>query len=228
MSTTKFTFKTFTEDYSNRFALATCKAISSDPPDYLKMLWVYGPKGHGKTHLLKATQNQFATIGESVFLCGESIFNSNDAKSLYKKIEKTEFLIIDDIDCLIGKEELQEEAASLFLRMVSNGQRVLISSTCYPKEISRLFHRVFGTVMVADLGFTRKEKYTEMLDMIKEDTGIQLCDDAKTLLVESDLMLPQFIRVLRRLENYYKKHNKKITYSKTKEYIDWIIRFYKS
>ena len=42
MSTTKFTFKTFTEDYSNRFALATCKAISSDPPDYLEYYWSSG------------------------------------------------------------------------------------------------------------------------------------------------------------------------------------------
>lgn len=229
MSITKVTFKTFNEDYSNRFALATCKAISSESPDYLKLLWVYGPKGRGKTHLLKAAQNQFAAIGESEFFCGESIFNSNDTKSLYKKeIEETEFLIIDDIDCLIGNEKLQEKAASIFLRKISNGQRVLISSTCYPEEISKLYHRVFGIGIIADNGFTREERYTEMVNMSQEDTGMQFCDDAKKLLVESDLRFPQFIRVLKKLEDYYKKHNKKITYSKTKEYIDLIIRFYNS
>ena len=156
MSTQNFKFDNFNENNTNRFSVVVCKQIFQLPND-LKTVWLYGPIGSGKTHLLCATKNHFNQKYSVVFLTAKELTNKlldYNHQSQLKKIDEADLLIIDDADYLVSKTTAQEEIAKLIFKKESKGQRSLFASNCEPKKLSILFKHFFNDALFADVGFT--------------------------------------------------------------------------
>ena len=164
-----YTFDTFIEGRSNEFALAACKAVakncSSDRHslDY-NPLFIYGPSGLGKTHLITAIANEvrknkpnynIVYITSETF--GNELINALNTKLIsdfHDKYRNADILLIDDIQFFARKERMQEEFFNTFYKLHSEGKQIVITSDKPPKELITLEERLrtrFEGGLIADI-----------------------------------------------------------------------------
>ncbi len=119
----KYTFDTFVVGNNNKCAQAASLAVAELPGEVLNPLFIYGNVGLGKTHLLVSIANYIAEnslCSKVVYTTGEMFANelietlrrSEEDFSMNKfreKYREADILLIDDIQLIMGKENMQEE-----------------------------------------------------------------------------------------------------------------------
>ena len=186
----KYTFSTFVVGDNNRFAHAASLAVAECPATAYNPLFLYGGVGLGKTHLMHA-------IGNEVLL------NNNNAKVLYVTSEKftNEFidalknastekfrqkyrnidvLLIDDIQFISGKKQLQEEFFHTFNTLHESGKQIVISSDRPPKDIPLLQDRLksrFEWGLLADVSMADYETRLAILRKKTDEQHIIIDDE---------------------------------------------------
>ena len=74
----QYTFENFIVGSTNKFAHAACVAVANDPATNYNPLFIYGPSGLGKTHLLCATINRLKDLHKGIhitYVKGEDFTN---------------------------------------------------------------------------------------------------------------------------------------------------------
>ena len=126
--------------------------------------YVYGAAGRGKTHLLNAAAQEWARrrSGDDVlYLTYDSLmtdvseaFISKSVKELRAFLQRTDVLMVDDIQLLRGRKRTQEELDCLIDRLRGAGKRVLVAGALPPARLSetgisqRLADRLAGGLCV--------------------------------------------------------------------------------
>ena len=123
----QFTFDNFVVGPSNRFAHSASIAVSKNPGQVYNPLFIYGPSGVGKTHLLYAIangirrQNPNANI---VYIKGDEFTNELIAAiaggknvEFRSKYRESDLFLIDDIQFIAGRESTQEEFFHTFNKL---------------------------------------------------------------------------------------------------------------
>ncbi|MBQ7991275.1 MAG: chromosomal replication initiator protein DnaA [Oscillospiraceae bacterium] len=159
-----YTFDTFIVGKSNQFAHAACVAVANNPGYVYNPLFIYGPPGMGKTHLLQAVSNQLKTDHPEmaiVYVTGEA-FTTELIESIQKgknmefkhKYRSADVLLMDDVQFISGKESTQEEFFHTFNELRSLGKQIVLTSDRPPKDISSLADRIksrFEQGLIADI-----------------------------------------------------------------------------
>jgi chromosomal replication initiator protein len=114
-----FTFDTFVVGENNKFAYAAATAVADAPGQSYNPLFIYGPTGLGKTHLLQAVAQSVLQRKKDAnieYLTSEEFANAFiDALSEKKltqfrdRFRNVDILLIDDVHFFADKERLQEE-----------------------------------------------------------------------------------------------------------------------
>ena len=102
-----YTFDTFIVGRSNEFAYAACKAVATDSGSTYNPLFIYGPSGLGKTHLVTAIKQEINKKDPDknvIYVTGESFGNElikaidqKDTSVFHDKYRNADVLIVDDI-----------------------------------------------------------------------------------------------------------------------------------
>ncbi len=150
----RFTFENFVIGPSNRFACAASMAVAESPAKAYNPLFIYGPVGLGKTHLMQAITHKIQQHHPKMKHCYisserftneliEAIRNrsTNQFRQRYRHID---VLLIDDIHFIAGKESTQEEFFHTFNALHDSRKQIIISSDRPPKEISNLEERLIS------------------------------------------------------------------------------------
>ena len=146
----KYTFDQFIVGASNRLAHAASLAVAENPADAYNPLFLYGGVGLGKTHLLQAVA-QFALSQNKhvIYTTSETFTNdlinairTQSTDIFREKYRTTDFLLIDDIQFIAGKESTQEEFFHTFNALHSSGGQIVLSSDRPPKAITTLEERL--------------------------------------------------------------------------------------
>ena len=149
----EFTFDTFIVGPSNNFAYAACKAITTDNQiRSYNPLFIYGPSGLGKTHLLTAISNEIKknhpertiiSVSSETFM-NELIaaISSRTIDAFHNKYRKADILLVDDIQFISGKESTQEEFFHTFNELFLVGKQIVLTSDRPPKDIKTLEDRL--------------------------------------------------------------------------------------
>ena len=163
-----YTFDTFIEGRSNEFALACSKAVAKNcgvkaVPDY-NPLFIYGPSGMGKTHLITAIANEVRKNNPDfniVYVTSETFgsdlvnaINNGLISDFHDKYRNADILLIDDIQFFSGKERMQEEFFHTFYKLHQDGRQIVITSDKPPKELLTLEERLrtrFEGGLIADI-----------------------------------------------------------------------------
>ena len=148
----QYTFENFIVGSSNRFAYAACTAVSREPAHSYNPLFIYGPSGLGKTHLLYAITNEIhknfpdRTI---IYVKGEEFTNQmiesisrGVTGEFREKYRKADVLLIDDIHFIAGKEATQEEFFHTFNDLFEHGKQIILTSDRPAKDIEKLEERL--------------------------------------------------------------------------------------
>lgn len=147
---TRYTFDQFIVGASNRLAHAASLAVSEKPADAYNPLFLYGGVGLGKTHLLHAVAHFALSKGQHViYTTSESFTNdlinairSQSTDSFRERYRNTDFLLIDDIQFIAGKESTQEEFFHTFNALHTSGGQIVLTSDRPPKAITTLEERL--------------------------------------------------------------------------------------
>ncbi|HAE51726.1 MAG: chromosomal replication initiator protein DnaA [Ruminococcus sp.] len=163
-----YTFDTFIEGPSNSFALACSKSVAKncgerEVPGY-NPLFIYGPSGMGKTHLITAIANEVRKNQPDfnvVYVTSETFGNdliaaikTNLISDFQEKYRTADILLVDDIQFFAGKERMQEEFFHTFYKLHQEGKQVVITSDKPPKELITLEARLrtrFEGGLIADI-----------------------------------------------------------------------------
>lgn len=147
-----YTFQTMAVSSSNQLAYVSAQTVSKNPGKSYNPLFVYGPVGVGKTHLMHAIANEvFQKDPLKKILCitSEEFTNevvdairTNQTSAMKKKFRNIDLLIIDDVQFIAGKDKVQEELFHTFNILIDNNSQIVLSSDRPPQEIKKLEKRL--------------------------------------------------------------------------------------
>jgi nucleoside-triphosphatase THEP1 len=150
-STRRYTFETFVIGPSNRFAHAAALSGAETPARSYNPLFVYGSAGLGKTHLLQSIANYVTENypGYRVrYISTETLLNEfvdairkNSQPEFKRRYREIDVLLVDDIQFMEGKEQLQEEFFHTFNTLYENQSQIVLSSDRPPDAIATLDDR---------------------------------------------------------------------------------------
>jgi len=160
----QFTFSTFIVGNTNRFAHAAAQAVANNPGQAYNPLFIYGPSGMGKTHLLYAIANETRRLHPEyriVYIKGDQFtIELIDALARGKNVEfrskyrEADLFLIDDIQFIAGKVSTQEEFFHTFNQLYEANKQIVMTSDRKPNEIATLEDRLrtrFEWGLLADI-----------------------------------------------------------------------------
>ena len=131
---------------SNQLAFNAAEYVAEFPGGQYNPLFIHGPVGLGKTHLLQGLCKRFARLNPTqrwVYLTGEEFTNdfltalrANKVDAFRRKMRDLDMLVIDDVHFLGGKKATQEEFLHTFNAIEAGGKQVVIASDAHPKMIA--------------------------------------------------------------------------------------------
>jgi len=115
-------------------------------------IYLYGPKGVGKTHLLMGTALALKKTGKRVFFIRAETFTEHVVQAIrlgqmqeFRKVYRDiDVLIIDDIHIFSRKAATQEEFFHTFNTLHTMGRLILISANVAPMQLSEVEPRLIS------------------------------------------------------------------------------------
>ncbi len=159
----KLTFESFIVGNSNRLAQHAALVVAEDPGKTYNPLFIYGPSGLGKTHLMHAIGNYIEDEGEKkgipkrVLYVTSQQFMDEFSKLGKQKDEKENFeyaeyfknkyhnidvLIIDDIQFISTGQKTQAEFFHTFNDLHDNNKQIILSSDRSPNDMKQMEERL--------------------------------------------------------------------------------------
>lgn len=158
----RYNFDNFIVGSSNRLAHSAARLVAEKPGTDYNPLFLYGPAGVGKTHLMwgiygeltrrnKNLELMYITIEEFYKTFVDSVRKSEAFTNKYREVD---VLFVDDIQFIKKKETTQEEFFHTFNALHQANKQIVICSDRPPKEIPELEERLrsrFEWGMVVDI-----------------------------------------------------------------------------
>ena len=188
----EYTFSTFVVGRNNEFAHAVSYNIAKSPGgENYNPLFIYGPTGMGKTHLLNAVGNHLKEHFPHLAICycsAERFLNEcissirrNEMYKFRKKYrENFQVLLMDDVQVLNKGQAVQEEFFHTLNHFFEKRQQVIVASDRMPKDIDGLEDRIRTRLewgLIADIQMPDLETRVAILRYKAEMRGIQLPPD---------------------------------------------------
>lgn len=148
----EFTFETFVVGPSNKLAYAASMAVAEHPAQNYNPLLIYGDSGLGKTHLLYAIANVIRrndAKAKIVYIKGDDFINefielirAGRGNEFRAKYREADLLLVDDVQFVAGKEQVQNEFFHTFNTLYESGKQIVLTSDRPPSEMTLLDDRL--------------------------------------------------------------------------------------
>ena len=158
------TFENFIVGPENEMAHGASLAVAKEPGHYYNPLFIHGPTGLGKTHLMHAIAHSVYAANPQAriaYISSETFTNdfiqalqAGNVASFRRRYRELDLLLIDDIHFLAGKESTQDEFFHTFNELHNNHKQVVLTSDRPASEIAKLQERLvsrFQWGMVASI-----------------------------------------------------------------------------
>ena len=192
------TFDSFIVGNSNKFAHAACVAVAERPAMDYNPLFIYGPSGLGKTHLMSAVVNEIKKKKKDlrvVYIKGDEFTNQlieslakQEMNKFRERYRSCDILLIDDIQFIAGKNSTQEEFFHTFNALFEEHKQIILSSDRPPKDIQTLEERLktrFEWGLIADIQPPDLELRVAIIKKKAEQIQVELSDDVLNFLAEN-------------------------------------------
>lgn len=194
-----YTFDLFVQGPSNELAYAGALSVARElGTSKYNPLFIYGGVGLGKTHLMQAIAHYvreaqpnrtFRYLSSEEFLRQyiNAVLNKRMSAfhNMYKDID---FLLMDDVQFLAGKEGVQEELFHRFNELYQYGKQIVLTSDRPPHEIEPLEERLvsrFQSGLVADIQPPQYETRLAILELKVREEGLVFPKDVLDYIASS-------------------------------------------
>lgn len=148
----EFTFDTFVVGESNKMAYAAARAVADGASDHYNPLFIYGDSGLGKTHLIYAIAHQIRANRPSakiIYIKGDDFINefielirAGRGSEFRAKYRDADLLLVDDVQFVAGKEQVQNEFFHTFNTLYEAGRQIVLTSDRPPSDMHLLDDRL--------------------------------------------------------------------------------------
>ena len=186
----KYTFEQFVIGDGNRLAHGAALAVAEQPAQAYNPLFIYGPPGVGKTHLLHSIGNYVLAYGAGLsvryttveaftnaFITAIQSGGTNRFKDAYRCAD---ILLIDDVQFLESKARTEEEFFHTFNALYEGGSQLVLTSDRLPRDMDALEDRLrerFECGLVTDIRPPDRSTRMAILRKRAAHDGVQLADD---------------------------------------------------
>jgi chromosomal replication initiator protein len=220
-----FTFDNFIVGASNKFAYAVATAVANkdynDPQvissNLYNPLFIYGPSGVGKTHLLYAITNSISKRfpeKKIIYVKGEEFTNQlidaiqkKTTSQFRDKYRKVDVLLIDDIHFVAGRISTQEELFNTFNAVYEDHKQIILTSDRPPNEIKTLEERLrtrFLSGLLADISLPDYDLRLAILKQKSQQFNLSLSSQSLAYLAENiGSSIRQLEGVIKKLMAFY-------------------------
>lgn len=134
MNPSDYTFGTFINTPSNQLACLAAQKICETPGAY-NPLYIYGPPGVGKTHLLYAIANAYNKEQKTAIYISANQFleemieviKTGNNPEFREKYHQADVLLIDRLQYISGKEASQKELLNIVERRLLENKQVVVT-----------------------------------------------------------------------------------------------------
>ena len=147
-----YTFERFVIGTGNRAAHAAALAVAEAPSEAYNPLFLHGPPGLGKTHLLAAIAHYLHANAPALsvrYTTAERFTNefvtalrSSGTEGFKSRYRDLDVLLVDDVQFLQGKQHTEEEFFHTFNALYEGGSQLILSADRLPSELSTLASRL--------------------------------------------------------------------------------------
>jgi chromosomal replication initiator protein len=160
----RHTFEQFVIGDSNRLAHAAALAVAEMPGLAYNPLYICGPPGLGKTHLLNSIANYVTAYGAGStvrYTTAEAFTNhflgalhGHDVESFKAAYRGVDVLLVDDVQFLQAKARTEQEFFHTFNALHQAGAQIVLTSDRLPRDLGELEERLrerFEAGLVTDV-----------------------------------------------------------------------------
>ncbi len=223
----EYTFDTFVHGNCNDIAFAAAQAVAmtADHPEQddqkMNPLFIYGPSGLGKTHLLHAICNYIHAKAPNMsvlFVSSETFTNElidalqkQTMKKFRDKYRNLDFLLIDDVQFFGSRDATKMEIFNTFNDLFDKKKHIIMTSDRTPSDIDKLEARLqsrFSSGLIAPISPPDYEICCIILQKRAEKLNLTLPNDV------IDYIASHIHTNVRELEGAF---NKLVTFSQIKK-----------
>ena len=193
-----YLFERFVVGPSNELAYAAFQAAAKKPGTLYNPLFLYGPTGLGKTHLLLAlgqTIRERDPSARIVYISAEEFTNQVVRHIRTRTMDQfrerfrhqCDVLLIDDIHVLEGKERTQQEFFHTFNALHQMRKQIVLTSDRNPEDMGGLEARLrsrFQWGLICDIQAPALETRVAILQSKATRDGIELPQDVAFYVAE--------------------------------------------
>lgn len=188
-----YTFENFIVGSRNEFAYTACRSIATanfNAPKPYNPLFIYGPSGLGKTHLLMAIKFEVEKRNPNlnIIYSNAEVFTNEviehikhqNMEELRRKYRSADYFLIDDIQFFAGKDSTQEEFFHTFNDLYQHNKQIVITSDRPPKDIQIITDRLktrFESGLLADISPPDIETRIAIIKRKAELLGLDIPDE---------------------------------------------------
>jgi chromosomal replication initiator protein len=186
----KFTFDQFVIGDANRFAHAAALAVAELPAQAYNPLFIVGPPGVGKTHLLQSIGNYVRAYGGGLTVRYTTIerftndflaaLQTRDVDAFKHRYRNNDVLLVDDVQFLERKVKTEEELFHTFNALHETGSQLVLTSDRPPRDMAALEDRLrqrFESGLLVDIQAPDEATRLTVLRKRVHHDGIVLAQD---------------------------------------------------
>ncbi|SDS73020.1 regulatory inactivation of DnaA Hda protein [Halopseudomonas xinjiangensis] len=208
----------------NAGVVAAVRALAAPGDSAGSQIYLWGPAGSGRSHLLQAACHEAAAAGSlAMYLPLEEVL-AHDA-SIFEGMEQFDLLCLDQLEVIAGDRAWEEALFHLYNRLNEHGGKLLVAATAAPRalgiELADLASRL-GWGVVFQLHSLSDEDKQQMLQLRASLRGLQLSDDvARYILSRGARGMGELFEVLERLDQASLQAQHRLTIPFVKRVMGW-------
>ena len=176
-----YTFDTFVRGPSNSYAFAAADGVVRQPAkEGYNPLFIHGGTGLGKTHLMQSIGNELKRKNPSLAICyltSETFLNeyvsslqNGQIESFRHKYRSIDLLLIDDIQFMAQKKDLQAEFFNTFNALKDKHKQIVMTSDVAPKNLPSIEERLISRFEGGMVQEIESPSYETRLAILKKKT----------------------------------------------------------